>query len=233
MRFSRQVHGVAEPDDPAVRFRNLAVSVLPTGATPLEKALLTAELAALADVDVERVATIWDPHNCPDRLLPWLAWALSVDVWDNEWPEATKRRVIAASPAVHRLKGTSGAVRRALDAVAVDAQLVEWWQSVPAGRRGTFLVRLMFDRAADYNDAMLVASIHQMIAATKPVSRVYGTKTWLRATAHAYTGCHARKHCRFVAGLPGPDPVLHRVHVLPGVSGAFGAAHRAGFEERN
>jgi hypothetical protein len=29
--------------------------------------------------------------------LPWLAWGLSVDIWEAEWPEAKKRQIIAAA----------------------------------------------------------------------------------------------------------------------------------------
>jgi len=59
---------------------------------------------------------LWNPQTCPAHLLPWLAWALSVDDWDPEWPEATRRRVIAESVEIHRHKGTVASVRRILRA---------------------------------------------------------------------------------------------------------------------
>jgi len=71
-------------------------------------------------------ATLWTPATCPAALLPWLAWALSVDEWDGTWPEERQRAVIAASVAVHRRKGTRGAVVAALAAAGYGtATLIE------------------------------------------------------------------------------------------------------------
>jgi phage tail P2-like protein len=61
-------------------------------------------------------------------LLPWLAWALSVDSWNADWPEAIKRVVIAESVVVHRHKGTIGALRRAIGALGHGIQVSEWHQ---------------------------------------------------------------------------------------------------------
>jgi len=59
--------------------------------------------------------TLWSPWNCPAHLLPYLAASWSVDRWDNQWPEATKRQVIANSYFVHSRKGTIGAIRRVVE----------------------------------------------------------------------------------------------------------------------
>ncbi len=34
----------------------------------------------------EYVGKQWHPQTCPEALLPWLAWSLSVDEWDESWP---------------------------------------------------------------------------------------------------------------------------------------------------
>lgn len=69
---------------------------------------------------------LWNPATCPVDLLPWLAWAFSVDEWDADWPEATKRAAIAASISIHRRKGTVASVREALRAFGYgDAQIIE------------------------------------------------------------------------------------------------------------
>ncbi|WP_282094312.1 phage tail protein I [Epibacterium ulvae] len=75
--------------------------------------------------DLSPVAQLMDPETCPPHLLGWLAWALSVDVWDAAWDEATKRRVLAHSLEVHRRKGTVGAIQRVVASVFGAAQLVE------------------------------------------------------------------------------------------------------------
>src|SRR5690606_1618993 len=112
----------------------IARAILPKSASAVERALLTAELARLAMVDPTVIVTIWNPATCPAALLPWLAQGVSVDVWSDDWTEATKRAVVAASPMVHRLKGTLGAVRRALAAFDLETRVVEWWED--GERRG-------------------------------------------------------------------------------------------------
>jgi len=58
--------------------------------------------------------TLWSPDLAPDIVLPFLAWAVSVDVWRNDWPETLKRQAIRASLAQHRRKGSVASVRDAL-----------------------------------------------------------------------------------------------------------------------
>ena len=44
----------------------------------------------ITDIPVD-LNTLWSPDTCPVHLLPYLAWAFSVDRWDRNWPEETKR----------------------------------------------------------------------------------------------------------------------------------------------
>lgn len=81
----------------------------PPNQTPLESA---AGRACSMPVAPEIILTLLDPWRIPARLLPWLAWALSVDEWDDEWDEQTRRQVVADSLAVHRKKGTPWAIRQ-------------------------------------------------------------------------------------------------------------------------
>ena len=150
-------------------------TLLPPHATPLERALEQA-LARIEDVPVP-VDTLWDPQACPAELLPWLAWAWSVDEWDPEWPEEVKRRVIAAAPEVHRRKGTRAAVERALKAIGVIAEIVEWWQKSPRGTPGTFSVTAWVNEQLRPGAAVLTGRVQRQIDAivrrTKPLSRAY------------------------------------------------------------
>lgn len=50
----------------------------------------------LTDIPVD-LRKLWNPDECPTDLLPYLARALSVDRWDKNWSEQTKRQVIKAS----------------------------------------------------------------------------------------------------------------------------------------
>lgn len=71
---------------------------------------------------VEKLRTLWDPHLCPSSELPLLAWAWSVDIWDDGWPETRKREVIAEARAYHSRKTTLAGYRMALG--YRDAQLL-------------------------------------------------------------------------------------------------------------
>ena len=88
--------------------------LLPPNRGRAEEALATG-VAAQFPLPVP-VGDLWNPDAIPAHLLAWLAWALSVDQWDNDWPEATKRRVIAESVEIHRRKGTVASVKRILRA---------------------------------------------------------------------------------------------------------------------
>lgn len=86
--------------------------LLPANSTPAERAISNA-MARAWDIPAP-AGLMWDPARIPAAYLPWLAWAVSVDHWDPDWPEATKRAAIAGSAAWHRIKGTRPAVVTAL-----------------------------------------------------------------------------------------------------------------------
>lgn len=96
----------------------MADRLLPPGSSPLENTLEQAQ-GGIDAVPVP-LSTLFDPARCPAGLLPWLAWAVSVDVWDATWSERTKRQVIAQSVEVHRRKGSVGSVKRAIQAAGFD-----------------------------------------------------------------------------------------------------------------
>lgn len=111
-------------------------SLLPKNATKQEKDI-EASIARMANIPVMG-RMVWDPDTCPEHLLPWLAWAFSVDGWESNWPENVKRQVIKNSYDVHRTKGTPFAVRKALEGLGVVAKIQEWFQQSPQGQPGTF-----------------------------------------------------------------------------------------------
>lgn len=92
--------------------------LLPPNATPQEHAL-DDSTARLGDLPVD-IAKLWNANECPIALLPYLAWTLSVDEWDETWSEAQKRAVVAASYEIHSLKGTPYAIKSALQALGYD-----------------------------------------------------------------------------------------------------------------
>lgn len=174
------------PSEQIAAVAPIAEVILPGEATSLEKALLAVELASLANVDPAIIASIWNPATCPPALLPWLAWALSVDVWDNSWTEQRKRKVIAASPVVHRLKGTRGAVSRSLAAFDLESDIVEWWQS--GGRRGTFRVDMLYADGSPEYDVVTQQQALLAVKAAKPKSRVFTARAVVTSQASPFIG---------------------------------------------
>jgi len=168
----------------------IARAILPASASVIERAVLSAELARIAMVDPTVIVTIWNPSTCPAALLPWLAMGVSVDVWSNDWDEATKRAVIAASPMVHRLKGTLGAVRRALAAFDLETRVIEWWQD--GSRRGTFRVEVIYRNGGPVFDLETQGYAIRAVDAIKPKSRVFTTRAVLRARGPLYIGALTR-----------------------------------------
>jgi phage tail P2-like protein len=115
-------------------------SLLPPNASPLERAL-EAGTARLGDVDAP-IAPLWDPATMPIEQLPFLAWGLSVDAWDPDWSEAMKRRAVAESIALHRVKGTRASVEAVLARFDELIEVVEWHEASPERPPNTFDVLL-------------------------------------------------------------------------------------------
>lgn len=145
--------------------------LLPPNRTPFEAAV---SKTAPLSLDVEVLRTLWNPWTIPAALLPWLAWALSVDEWDKTWDEATQRRVIAASIGIHRKKGSVAAVRAALTSIGHSSRLIEWWQQEPRGIPHTFRIEVEIeDRGIDENT---LQSIERQVFSVKPVRSHFTTR---------------------------------------------------------
>ncbi|WJK10268.1 phage tail protein I [Pseudomonas fluorescens] len=145
----------------------MSKSLLPSGSTPLERAATEAMAEAVA-LKVP-LRDLWSPDRCPLSLLPYLAWALSVDRWDQNWSEKTKRAVIKASFFVHKRKGTINAIRRAVEPLGYLIELIEWWQTAPMGTPGTFALKLGVLETGITEEMYL--EVERLIDDAKPVSR--------------------------------------------------------------
>ncbi|MFV6766622.1 phage tail protein I [Klebsiella sp. R71] len=111
--------------------------------------------------------TLWTPTACPVDLLPYLAWALSVDRWDKGWPAERKISAIQKSYWLHRRKGTRAAVRRVIEDMGFSATFAEWFDV--GDEPGTFRLEV------DINEVGLtqktLAELNRLIDDAKPVSR--------------------------------------------------------------
>lgn len=161
-------------------------TLLPPNATALEKAL-EATLQSTTQLPIE-LATLWDAKHCDEALLPWLAWALSVDVWDSTWPVAVKREIIASSILVHRQKGTLKALKTVLENLSVVVDIAEWFEY--GGTPHTFQLRLWVDELPDANtppeaqhpvlDGALFQKMQRAVDLVKPVRSHYTIRVGVR-----------------------------------------------------
>ncbi|WP_419236064.1 phage tail protein I [Serratia fonticola] len=155
--------------------------LLPVGSSPLEVA------AARACAEVVRVPVplreLWNPSTCPANLLPYLAWAFSVDRWDERWPVETKRNVVRNAHFVHRHKGTISALRRAVEPLGYLIQVREWWQLNETP--GTF--RLVVGVLETGITEAMYRELERLIADAKPASRhLTGLTISLSTSGSAY-----------------------------------------------
>lgn len=141
--------------------------LLPPSATKQERALALAT-SRVSDVPLP-IRTLWNPDTCPLDLLPWLAWALSVDTWDPNWSESIKRGVVRSAVSTARMKGTRKAVTDALSALGAGAVLVEWFEKSPAGTPHTFTVNIV----AQDTSTEMQAAMNSEIRRTKPLRSHY------------------------------------------------------------
>lgn len=137
-------------------------SLLPPNASELERNL---EQVVIHSTDLPvRIAELWDPFSCPLSLLPWLAWAFSVDEWDDRWPEHIKRQMVQNSFDVHRYKGTPYAVQKALDGLNIKSHLREWWEPDGSQYSGTMtVVALINENLTDNDDGLLTQEMLEQV----------------------------------------------------------------------
>lgn len=141
-------------------------SLLPPNATQAERAL-EAVTARIGSVPIPLPALI-DPATCPEPLLPWLAWALSVDNWSADWPVAVKRAQVANAIPIQRRKGTAASVRQVVAAFGGNIALREWWQQSPPGTPHTFDMTLTV-AAGTAADPAFIDAVILGVDRTKPV----------------------------------------------------------------
>lgn len=168
-------------------------SLLPPNASPFEQAV-EASTARMGNAPVPN-AQLWNPAQCPAHLLPWLAWALSIDEWDSQWSEATQRQFIANSVSVHKNKGTLGAVKRALASLNINTEITEWYEKNSEspnedqsengsthGEPGTFTVSALIDHQGI--DSALINNIDRIVQSNKRHSAHYTLSLSLNSTAN-------------------------------------------------
>ena len=145
-------------------------SLLPPNASPQERAIEGA-----TDWEVETpIRELWDPDTCPESLLPWLAWGLSVDDWSPDWPEVVKRSVVRSAIENHVIKGTRKSVVDAVEAYGSNIVIREWFEETPPRPPYTFRAVLTLSRPGDASlTEQLQEAVITAINRNKPVRAHY------------------------------------------------------------
>lgn len=155
----------------------MSKSLLPINASQLLKDLESSSLKATSLEALNRYVT--NPDLAPDNILPWLAWAVSVDDWSDNWSLAVKKNVIKASINVHKKKGTIGALRSALEAFNYENITVEEWFDYSGDPH---FFRVFFDVTEPGFDVGILPQVQKVIDNTKNVrSHLESLKAFLSA----------------------------------------------------
>jgi phage tail P2-like protein len=141
--------------------------LLPPSATQEERALAMSA-GRVSDV-ANPLRSLWNPETCPLHILPWLAWAMSVETWDTNWAEYKKREVIKNAIVTAMTKGTSQSVTDALNSIGVAVTMQEWFNQTPPAAPHTFKVRIASQDASFEAQAFMVNEINR----TKPLRAHY------------------------------------------------------------
>ncbi|HBX3101642.1 TPA: phage tail protein I [Klebsiella pneumoniae] len=140
-------------------------SLMANGSSLLEQRTAAA-CASISDLSVP-LRDLWNPWKCPVKFLPYLAWAFSVDRWEETWSETEKRQAVSDAFWIHQRKGTVAAIRRVIETLGYSMTLQEWWEV--ADPAGTFRLEV------DLNDIgiteSMIKELERIIGDAKPVSR--------------------------------------------------------------
>lgn len=113
--------------------------------------------------------------------------------------------MIKSAAAVHRYKGTIGAVQEALGALFVGARVQEWFNQIPAGDPYTFRVLLEIDQVGAGQSAY--DSLYRVIERTKNLrSRLDEVELIVKSTAGPTVAAYTNVGCEiavtnYVPGL--------------------------------
>ncbi|MDP8173132.1 phage tail protein I [Pasteurella skyensis] len=141
--------------------------LLPVGSSKFEKNASQCLRLALQNPIV--IADLINPDKCPLKFLPYLAWAFSVDKWDENWSEQVKRNCIKNSFQIHKKKGTISAIRRVVEPIGYLVELTEWFNATKTMRNGEFSLTIEVPELGltkeTYNELV------RLIDDVRPVSR--------------------------------------------------------------
>jgi len=164
-------------------------TLLPPNSTEMELALEQLLGARIGAINTP-YRDLWSAQTCPEELLPWLAWALSIDQWSADWPLHIRRARVATAIEIQRIKGTAQSVIDVVDSFGGSVVVREWFQQDPIGTPHTFdLTVTLGGENAEAPEQEFIDAVISEVARTKPV-RSHFTFT-VSQTARARVGLRA------------------------------------------
>lgn len=149
-------------------------SLMANGSSLLEQRAAAA-CASISDLSVP-LRDLWNPWKCPVKFLPYLAWAFSVDRWEETWSEKEKRQAVSDAFWIHQRKGTVAAVRWVIETLGYSMTLQEWWKV--ADPAGTFRLEINLNDIGITEP--MIYELERIIGDAKPVSRHISQLTLLQ-----------------------------------------------------
>lgn len=149
--------------------------LLPPNATLLEKAVLCAVLKQYAKLPLNLKRSLWSSTTCPVELLPWLAWTVGLEEWNNNWSESIKRAQVRDAIIVAKKRGTLGAIKRSLNNYGVTVAVKPWFEYTPKKEPYTFDVTVVIDEhtTIGVNSIELLESVQRDIERNKSLRDHY------------------------------------------------------------
>ena len=170
----------------------MADSLLPPNASALDRAAESVIVKQL-DANDQPHRALWNPNTCPLEFLPWLAWAMGVEAWRSEWPEAIKRALVRNAIQVQRQRGTLKSVRDTVRSFGGDIGIREWWQTTPRGTPHTFELVLNVSGLGDEQaSAAFVDDVIAEVSRVKPLRSHFTFIQGLSAKASIKLACVGR-----------------------------------------
>lgn len=158
-------------------------SLMPPGSSALERRLAEA-CSGVSGLSVP-LRDLWNPATCPAGFLPYLAWAFSVDRWDESWAESVKRQVVSDAFFIHQHKGTISAIRRVVEPFGFLIRVIEWWKNGEAP--GTFRLDIGVQDQGITEETY--TELERLISDAKPCSRhLLGMSINLQSGGTLFTG---------------------------------------------
>lgn len=102
-----------DPVNPGI-LKDAGSQVLYQNASGLEKALADTDAYRLTATYAELVRDQWDPVAISAENLPYLAWGVGVNLWEDVWDDAVRRGWVADQWSYKAVRGTPAAYRLAL-----------------------------------------------------------------------------------------------------------------------